>query len=144
MVEGKDTEDLRERYAELKAVGNKGKKQDEVKTPSVPEEDTEERNEGDKKKDKKDKKNKKDGKGQEVTGNTKKDKQGKDKQLKGILKPDDADQEESDEVTLGPPNEDGEYQMFRGHRVVFVDTEDDISPREVSLPVFPAIHPYLY
>lgn len=148
MVEGKDTEDLRDRYAELTAVKTKGKKAEaageEANTPETTEEEGEGKKGGDKKNNKKDKKqNKKKGDKGEASNQenndeeaTKKDKQGR--KLRGILKLDEATDEGA---AAGQPDSDDEPQFYRGHPVIYVDDEDGLSAREVraSLPPPPFI-----
>lgn len=146
LFEGKDTEDLRERYAELTTAPKGETKVDAVvegeKTPNTTDEETEG------KKDKKNKtKNKKrgdtadtndqEGKGEAVSGKKKKDKHGQDNQPKGILKPEEATQEQSSEVAPGQPNDDGAQSNYRGHPIISIDAKDGLSTREVRLPRFP-------
>lgn len=138
MVEGKDTEDLRDRYAELTAVKTKGKKAEaageEANTPETTEEEGEGKKGGDKKNNKKDKKqNKKKGDKGEASNQenndeeaTKKDKHGR--KLRGILKLDEATDEGA---AAGQPDSDDEPQFYRGHPVIYVDDEDGLSAREL-------------
>ena len=153
LFEGKDTEDLRERYAELTTVPKGETKVDAVveeeKTTNTTDEETEGKN--DKKNKKKNKKrgdtaetDDQEGKGEAVPGKKKKDKQGQDNQPKGILKPDDATQEQSSEVTPGQPNDNGAQPNYRGHPLISFDAQDGLSPREVRLLRFPHsfIHSY--
>lgn len=153
LFDGKDTEDLRERYAELTTVP-KGETKvkavvEDVKTPNTTDEETEEKN--DKKNKKKNKKkggtaetNDQEGKGEAVPGNKKKDKHGQDNQPKGILKPDEAAQEQSSEVTPGQPNDDGAPSHYRGHPLIYFDPNDGLSTREVRLTRFPSSFIHFY
>ncbi|MCJ1461445.1 hypothetical protein MMC07_000042 [Pseudocyphellaria aurata] len=153
LMPGKDTEDLRERYAELTAAKSEGGAADAtvdgVKTPDTTEDETERKKEGNKRKDKKNNsKNKNNGEAgkhgdnsEQGSGNAKKDKQGKEKgkQPKGILKPDDDDapQNQRDD---GAPAE----TIYSGHSIIFIDHEAGLSPKEVSRFVAALTSPRLF
>lgn len=138
MVEGKDTEDLRDRYAELTAAKPKGKKAEAAGEDTGTSETTEEEGEGKKGGDKNTKKNKKQNKKKGDKGDASSnpddnDKQGQnqDRKLRGILKPDEA----TDETGAGQPDENDEPQFYRGHPVIYVDEDDGLSAREVNPPL---------
>ncbi|MCJ1426046.1 hypothetical protein MMC29_003948 [Sticta canariensis] len=140
LFEGKDTEDLRERYAELTTVPKGETKVDAVveeeKTTNTTDEETEGKN--DKKSKKKNKKrgdtaetNDQEGNDEAVPGKKKKDKHGQDNQPKGILKPDEATQEQSSEVAPGQPSDNGAQLNYKGHPLITFDANDGLSPREL-------------
>lgn len=134
LLPDKDTEDLRDRYAELTTVKSEEKKAEDVTTEDGTEEPTEGKK-GDKKKDKKNKKkgdkgetNHQEENGEEINGRSKKDKHGNEKHPRGILKPDEAS---SDQATA---------ETFQGHPIIYITGDDGLSPREVSIlppPFFP-------
>lgn len=134
LVEGKDTEDLRERYTELMAVKGEGKKAEAVVEPVKASDATGKETEDNQQKSKKfnkkaNKQNEKKGdkgktsdqkeQGEETPGNAKSHKPGKDA------------------VGVSKPDGDGEQQVHQGQAIIYVDPKDGFSSREVSFARFP-------
>ena len=159
LVEGKDTEDLRERYDEItaaKPAEKKEKKGEAAKDEGQTTDATEEESEAKKGKKNKNEKNKnknkkKDDQGDAVSqeesddvaeeATTKKDKKNKNKQPRGILKPDDASQTSDDSTTAAP--DDDLPRFYNGHPIIYIDPADGLTPNEVS-PPRPQYHTHVY
>lgn len=127
----KATEDLRERYTVLTGVKDGVKKVEAV---------VKEVKKGEKKEKREKKKNKKNSgqgaasdpevKGGELTKNK------KDTQLRETLKPHQGPEQWAD-AALGQQDEDGQQKSIRGHPIIYVNLDDDLSAGDVSLQISP-------
>lgn len=141
-VVGKATEDLRERYAVLTG-GKDGEKKVEAVVEKIGDET------GEKKKDKWEKKktNKKNNDQEEASDpEVKGAKLTENKTatpLSAILNPHQGPKQ-SAEAALGQQDDDGQPKSIRGHPIIYVNLDDDLSASDVSLQIPPpAVHTYL-